>query len=260
MENIILFPLTGIPSVKQGDHIASLILEQLQEKGVEIQEGDLLVIAHKVVSKAQGRTARLSDVVVSAAAEEIAQRTGKPGALVQLMIDESQEITVTDRGVLLCRRKDGWVCANAAIDLSNSGDRDTAILLPLDTDAAAFDIAQDIYEQTGENIAVIISDTHGRPCRNGITGVAVGVYGLEPIKSYIGLSDLDGQRMEVSKEAVADELAAAATLLMGQGSEGIPAVLIRGYQYQHGESNSQPLKRSKEQELFQPIGDLYVID
>ena len=252
MDGLCFYPLAGIGEVREGDSIPRLIIEAIERKGISPQGTDLLVIAHKILSKAQGRQVLLSDVAVSERALELAKITGKPPGVVQLALDESQEIVVARRGALICRSRLGWVSANAGVDLSNTASEEHAVLLPLDPDEDARGISCELEKHFGCKIAVIISDTHGRPLREGIVGVAIGCWGINPMRSYIGNPDRSGSLMQSSVEAVADELASAASLVTGQGAEGIPAVLIRGCKFPWEECGSGALMRKKERELFWP--------
>ena len=255
MGPMMCIPVEGMPEITEGMSLSACILKALSQKGQWIEDGDLLVIAQKVVSKEEGQVKALSQVVPSEKAKALGERTGKDPRLLQLILEESETVDISDRNILMCRRKDGWVCCNAGLDQSNAGGEGKAVLLPKDTDRSAKRLSHELWKACGKRIAVIISDTHGRVLREGITGVAIGSYGLQPIKCYIGKPDGSGRVMHSSKEAIADELAGAASLLMGQGEEGIPCVLIRGYAYEFSEAGSEELKRDEEKQLFQAKGE-----
>ncbi|MGI6402801.1 MAG: coenzyme F420-0:L-glutamate ligase [Oscillospiraceae bacterium] len=252
MEYLGFYPLLGIGEIRKGDDVAGQLIDALKRGGHHPQNGDVLVVAHKIISKAEGRQIALRDVVPGTRAQELAAATGKPPALVQLILEESEEVVAAQRGILMCRSRLGWLCANAGVDQSNALDADHAILPPLDPDASAREISQRLEAYFGSKVAVIVSDTHGRPLREGIVGVAIGCWGMDPMRSYIGKADRANRMMSSSVEAIADELASAASLLCGQGAEGIPAVLVKGCGLPWKECGSQSLKRSPEREIFAP--------
>lgn len=252
MSAITLLPIQGIPEISPGDNLAVILSQKLEDQGMPPLPGDLLVIAHKIVSKAEGRVVALEDISLSPDAIALGELTGKPPALVQLVLAESERVVpFPKQGVLMARHRLGWICANAGVDQSNAGEG-KAVLLPVDPDRSAMLLSQELFKRTGVSLPVLISDTHGRPLRAGIVGAAVGSWGLEVLKSYVGQKDRFGHVLGVSREAVADELCAAASLCMGQGDESTPAVLIRGYSFVPAAAGSGPLKRPPEQELFQP--------
>jgi coenzyme F420-0:L-glutamate ligase/coenzyme F420-1:gamma-L-glutamate ligase len=227
-----LFAVPGLPSIQPGDDVAALIAERLAAAGETLQPGDILVIAQKIVSKAEGRLVRLADVQASALAEEIAATVGKEARVIQVVLDDSREVLRVRRGLLVVEQRSGWVCANAGVDRSNvqPGDEsDYLALLPADADASAEAIRVRLAELTGVTPIVIINDSHGRAWRIGTVGTAIGCAGLPPIWNQRGLHDLFGYELVSSEECIADELAAAASLLMGQSDEGRPVIVIRGY-------------------------------
>ncbi len=248
-------PLTGIGEIHAGDDLAAELIAALERGGISPLAGDIMVVAHKIISKSEGREIPLEHVRPSERAVALSQKTGKSPALVQLILEESEEVAAVARGILMCRSRVGWVCANAGVDESNTSGANRAILLPVDPDRSAEGLSRRISRHFDAQVAVIVSDTHGRPLREGIIGVAVGSWGIDPMRSYIGKSDRSGRVMRASVEAVADELAAAASLLMGQGAEGIPAVLIRGCAFPYRECGSQALRRDRQRELFTAKGD-----
>jgi len=213
-------------------------------------EGDVIVVAQKFVSKAEGAFVDLNSVVPNRQAQEIADRTGKDPRLVHVILEESIAVVKEAGPHLITEHRLGFVCANAGVDQSNAGAKDRAVLLPKDPDASAERIRKGIADRFGVTVAVIVSDTHGRPWRNGAIGIAIGVSGLDPVLSYKGEHDLDGRRLLSSQEAVADELASAASLIMGQGAEAVPVVVIRGYPRRAGYGSHRDLVRDRDADLF----------
>ncbi|MCX6045732.1 MAG: coenzyme F420-0:L-glutamate ligase [Chloroflexi bacterium] len=229
-----MFPIPNFPMIQTGDQLATLMVDRLAAAGETLQAGDILVIAQKIVSKAEGRLVRLADVVPDTEAERVAEIVGKDARHVQVVLSDSREQIRVRRGLLVVEQKSGWICANAGVDRSNvetaaNGDEYLA-LLPADADASAAQLRQQLATLTGVAPAVIINDSHGRPWRSGTVGVCIGCAGLPPIWNQRGLHDLFGYELQSSEECIADELAAAASLMMGQSNEGQPVVVIRGYQ------------------------------
>ncbi|HSP56521.1 MAG TPA: coenzyme F420-0:L-glutamate ligase, partial [Dehalococcoidia bacterium] len=221
--------LTGMPEAKAGDDTARMII-QAAGRGPGLLEGDVVVVTQKIVSKAEGRVVRLDAVTPSPEAERLATETEKDPRLVELILRESSRI-VRQRGpVLIAETRHGFVCANAGIDASNVGPEGLVCLLPEDPDRSARTIREAVREAAGVDVAVVISDTFGRPWREGHTNVAVGVAGMLPFADYVGQVDPHGYELKVSTLAVADELAAAAELVMGK-LDGVPVAILRGYQY-----------------------------
>ena len=232
MTSMHLFAVPGLPSIQPGDDVAALIVERLVAAGEPLQPGDILVIAQKIVSKAEGRLVRLADVQATVQAEEIAEVVGKDPRVIQVVLDDSNEVLRVRRGLLVVEQRSGWVCANAGVDRSNiqpDSESDYLALLPADADASAEAIRVRLAELTGVAPIVIINDSHGRAWRIGTVGTAIGCAGLPPIWNQRGLHDLFGYELVSSEECIADELAAAASLLMGQSDEGRPVIVIRGY-------------------------------
>lgn len=240
--------LTGIPEVAPGDDLPGLIIGAARA-APGIQPGDVLVVTQKIVSKAEGRIVRLDTVAPSPEAERLARETEKDPRLVELILRESVRI-VRQRGpVLITETRHGFVCANAGIDASNVGPEGTVCLLPEDPDLSARRIRDAVRERTGADVAVVISDTFGRPWREGHTNVAVGVAGMRPFVDYVGQVDPHGYELRVSTLAVADELAAAGELVMGKLSR-VPAAVVRGYAYPRGEGSARELVRDPAKDLF----------
>jgi len=235
MSSIELFPVAGIPFIQPNDSLAEIILSQLQKMGKPLAAGDIVVIAQKVVSKEEGRLVALSTVKPSAQAEELALVVDKDPRVVQVILDDSNAIIRSRRGLLVTEQQAGWICANAGVDRSNveqgEDGEEYLALLPADGDASAERIRQELQAQSGIAPAVIINDSHGRAWRMGTVGISIGCAGLPPIWNQRGLPDLFGYELHSSEECIADELAAAASLLMGQSNEGQPVIIIRGYSF-----------------------------
>jgi coenzyme F420-0:L-glutamate ligase/coenzyme F420-1:gamma-L-glutamate ligase len=248
-----LLALPGVPLVQPGDDVCALILAALARAPERLQSGDVLVIAQKVVSKAQGRRVDLKQVVPSAHALELAGAIEKDPRVIELILRESLEVLRVRRDVIVVVHRSGFVMANAGIDFSNVGsdvDDESVLLLPLDPDGTCERLRAELSEQTGVAIAVIINDSHGRAWRNGTVGVAIGAAGLPALLDLRGRPDLFGRPLRITQVGFADELAAAASLLMGQANEGAPVVLIRGAEYAAREGRAAELVRPKELDLF----------
>lgn len=241
--------LQGIPIVKKGDDLASMIVEAAEASAIGIKDGDIVVVAQKIVSKAEGRLIELSGVSPSSFALRIAELTNRDARLVELVLRESNRAVRMRDGHMIMETRHGFVCANAGVDLSNVSGGDVASLLPEDPDASASRIREGIRRLRGVDVAVIISDTFGRPWRLGHVDFAIGVAGMKPLRDYRGQKDMFGYELKVTTMAVADEIAAAAELVMGKSS-GIPVVIIRGYEYERGEGTAKELIRPIQQDLF----------
>jgi len=243
--------LRGIPIVKEGDDLAELICRAAAEQGTPIEDGDIIVVTHVVVSRAEGRVVNLDEVTPSEFAKSFARRFGKDPHLVEVVLRESKNIIRMGRGRLITETRHGFICANAGVDRSNVPGRRNVALLPEDPDRSARRIREGIRSLSGKDVAVIISDTHGRPLREGEINVAIGVAGISPIRDRRGETDLFGYVLKVKRTAIADELASAAELVMGQAGEGIPVAIIRGYAYPRSEgATAKELIRPKEKDLF----------
>jgi len=248
-----LIPLADFPLVEPGDDLAAMVIDTLARNDLALAPGDVLVVAQKVVSKAEDRYARLAEVVVSAEARELAARADKDPRQVQLILDESVEVLRVRPGVIIVEHRNGYVHANAGIDRSNIAldpDDPRVLLLPENPDASAAALRAALERATGVAAQVIINDSVGRAWRNGTVGIAIGCAGLEPLYDRIGDRDLFGNLLEVTEPAVADELAAAASLVMGQAAEGCPVVLARGAGLPDGEGDSRGLLRDHAADLF----------
>jgi len=251
MDAIKIIAVENLPLIKEGDNLAELISNAAEKQGAPLMENDIVVVTHVVVSKAEGNIIDLDKVIPSERAKELAQQTNKEPALVEVILRETKEIVRIGQNSIITETNSGIICANAGIDRSNvSGDRNV-VPLPKNPNASAQNIKQQIKRLTGATVAVIISDTHGRPLRLGEINVAVGVAGIKPIRDRRGEKDLFGYVLRIKQTAIADELSSAAELVIGQANEGIPAAIIRGYNYQKDENASgTSLTRAKERDLF----------
>lgn len=248
-----LIPLLGFPHVEPSDDLANLIASSLADNALQVQQGDVLIVAQKVVSKAEGRYVRLADVTVTDDALELASRADKDPRLVQLILDESREVLRVRPGVIIVEHRNGYVHANAGIDRSNitsSLEDPRVLLLPEDSDGSAQRLRAALTTLCGVAPQIVINDSMGRAWRNGTVGLAIGCAGIEPLNNQIGEADLFGNVLEVTEPAVADELAAAASLVMGQAAQGCPVVLARGAGLAPSESDSTPLLRDRALDMF----------
>jgi coenzyme F420-0:L-glutamate ligase / coenzyme F420-1:gamma-L-glutamate ligase len=246
-----LIPLSGIPLVRSGDDLAKIIRHSLTNNRLSLQSGDILVIAQKIVSKAEGRNVCLAEIVPTPEAEALASQTEKDPRLLELILRESAEVLRTRPGLIIVQHRLGFVCANGGIDHSNvAGDDEWVLLLPENPDASAERLRSRLESETGAQIGVMIIDSHGRAWRNGTVGVAIGISGLPAVVDLRGQRDLTGRTLQVTQVGAADELAAAASLVMGQAAEGTPVVHVRGFPYPLREGNLPELIRAKEMDLF----------
>ena len=249
MRKISIIGLESLPDVRPGDNIAELIVEAAGREGVGIEDGDVIVVAQKIVSKAEGLIVDLKDVKPSEKAIELAKRTGKDARFVELVLRESSHVLKADESTIIVDRG-GFVCINAGIDRSNVGGEARFSLLPSDPDESARRIAKDILRLTGKRVFVIVSDTSSRPLRQGQVDFAIGLAGLNPFRDYRGKRDLYGYMLRVKRVAFADELASAAELVIGQGDEGIPVAIIRGVNVEESNSSAKELTISRKLDLF----------
>jgi len=252
MNKLVLTTLPNIPLVKRGDDIARIILNGLRDAEIELLENDVIVIASKIVSKAEGRVARLRDVTPTARALELAHEADKDAREIELMLQESSEIVRVRKGLIVTRHRLGFVSANAGIDHSNvqEGADEFVLLLPRDPDATAEDTRKQVERETGKQVGIVIADSHGRPHRLGTVGIAIGSAGIPALEDWRGRQDLFGYELKYTDIGLADMLASAATLLFGQAREGTPIVHVRGATW-HGEpNNARTLVRPKEMDLF----------
>ena len=250
-DRIQIIPIEGLPLIKKDDSLVELLCSATQKQGTPIQNGDIIVITHVMVSKAEGSIVNLDEVEPSEFAKTIAKQTEKDPAIIEVVLRESKSIIRMGNNSLITETKHGFFCANSGVDRSNvPGERNVA-LLPENPDQSAAQVRARIKDLTGNDVAVIISDTHGRPLRDGEINVAIGVAGFKPIRDRRGEKDLYGYTLRIKRTAIADELASAAELVIGQASEAIPAAIIRGYVYPKSEdAKATELIRPKEKELF----------
>ena len=223
-----IIPLDQLPLLKEGDDLAGIIVSRAKKLGVGIRNGDLVVIGQKAVSKAEGRIIDISKISPSARAAEIAKRTGKSPGFVEIVLKESSRVLRADKDAFIVRTKRGATCLNAGVDKSNVKGDSTYALLPKDPDASARRMRKRIEQLTGQHVAVVICDTRSRPFRKGQVEESIGVAGLNPLIDYRGQKDLFGYTLRFKNVAIADELASAAELVMGQGREKTPVAIIRG--------------------------------
>jgi len=219
--------LEGFPMVKAGDNVAELIVTVAQRETVAFDDGDVVVVGHKIVSKAEGRTLRLKEVKPSSRAQKLSKLTSRDSRLVELVLREAKRVVKATKEILIVENRSGFVCINAGVDKSNVEGEDAYTLLPSDSDVSAREIRSQIRKLTGKNVAVIICDTYSRPFRRGQVEFAIGAAGMKLFRDYRGKKDLFGYVMKVKNSAVADEIASAAELVMGQGNEAIPVVIIK---------------------------------
>ena len=248
-----LIPLEDFPQIEPGDDLARLIIESLSHNALQLEEGDVLVLAQKIVSKAENRHVRLSDVCPGEEAMALAAAADKDPRQAELILQESRQVLRVRPGVVIVEHRNGYVHANAGIDKSNiqnSADDPRVLLLPEAPDASAALLREAIGETSGIDLKIIINDSAGRAWRNGTVGIALGTAGFLPLFNQIGERDLFDNVLEVTEAAVADELAAAASLVMGQAAEGCPVVLVRGAQLCAAETGSSSLLRDKSMDLF----------
>lgn len=253
--SLVLTAIIELPLIQKGDNLSGVLLEGLSKTEIQLQDQDVLVIAQKIVSKAEGRIVNLSSVPVSEKAKKVAQEAEKDPRLVELILQESNRILRLRPGLIIAEHRLGFVCANAGIDSSNvtrseSGQKDSVLLLPENPEASARRIRDEIKERATAEIGVLIIDSHGRPFREGAVGVALGAAGIPPLLDLRGVPDMFGDPLVSTRVGAADELASAASILMGQAGEGYPAVHVRGLPYQLQEGTILELIRPKEKDLF----------
>jgi coenzyme F420-0:L-glutamate ligase/coenzyme F420-1:gamma-L-glutamate ligase len=245
-----ILPVKGIPDIKKGDDLGKLILGKVEDQGDEFQQGDIAVISQKIVSKAEGRVLPLSKIIPSDFAKTIANETGKDPRQVEVVLRESKKIIRMRAGHLITETSQGFICANAGVDQSNVGTkRDSVTLLPRDSDVSADRIRKTIHHTTGKDVPVIITDTFGRAWRIGQVNFAIGVAGMKPIHDYRGTKDMYRRTLQVTEIAVADELAAAAELVMNK-ADRVPVAIVRGYKAHRGRGRVKDLIRPEEFDLF----------
>jgi len=244
--------LEGIPLIRSGDDLAEVIVKASQEEGIELKDGDVIVVSQKIVSKAEGRIVKLRDVKPSPEDERLADEVGKDPRLVKLIRKESKQMLKSPLGVLVTEDERGMICVNAGVDKSNVEGEDSYALLPLNPDESAERLRKKIKRLTGVSVAVIICDTSSRPFRRGQVNFAIGLSGMTPFKDYRGERDLFDYVLKVKNVAVADELAAAAELVIGQGREGTPVAIIRNVERlkTSGGHSARELFISRKEDMF----------
>ena len=253
MPSLQLFALCDFPLVKPGDDLAVQISESLIQNQLTLHNGDIVVLAQKIVSKAENRYRALKDVTPREEAKKLAQETGKDPRAVELVLQESNRVLRHRYGSIVVEHKLGYVHANAGIDqsnLPNNADSETALLLPENPDASAATLRQALQEKHQVNIGLVINDSFGRAWRLGTVGIAIGVAGFDPLLDLRGQPDLYGRKLEITQVGLGDEIAAAASLLMGQASEGAPVVIVRGLQLPTTTGTVQDLLRKPNEDMF----------
>ena len=246
-----IIPIHIPAAIKPEDKLDLIILESICQAHENLYDRDIIVIAQKIISKSEGRIVNLNLINPSNKSMQLARKNCKDARIIEMILSESKEVIREDRGVIIVETRQGFVCANAGIDQSNVEDSDNhVVLLPIDADESARKIRHSIKKQTTKNVAVVITDTFGRPFREGQTNVAIGIAGIKPIKSYVGTIDMYGKKLKVTEIATADEIASAAELVMGK-SDCIPVAIVRGCRYDAEDKPSiSNLVRRKEKDLF----------
>jgi coenzyme F420-0:L-glutamate ligase / coenzyme F420-1:gamma-L-glutamate ligase len=253
LNRVEIIGLPGVPMVQPGDDLAALAISALVDAAIAPEEGDVLVVAQKIVSKAEGRLVDVSQVTPSERARALAGQTGKDPRFCEVVLSESKRIVRHRENLIIAEHRRGWVMANAGIDHSNvaPGDgRERVLLLPVDPDASARAIRDELVASYRVPIAVIVSDSFGRPFRRGTVGIALGAAGLPAMIDWRGHPDLFGRALEVTETGFADEIAAAASLVMGQADEAMPMVLVRGLRWNAPDADAAALVRPPEHDLF----------
>jgi coenzyme F420-0:L-glutamate ligase/coenzyme F420-1:gamma-L-glutamate ligase len=254
-EQLIFTALPGLPLIQPGDDLVRLILEALQRADLEVEDGDVFILAQKIVSKSEGRLQYLPEVEPSPDALQLAEQTGKDPRLLEVILAESQSILRHREGLVVVEHRLGFVCANAGVDRSNvrggyGEDEDWVLLLPEDPDLSADELMQELERETGKRLAVLIIDSHGRAWRMGTTGVCIGAAGFPALLDLRGEPDLFDVTLKSTEVGLADEIASGASALMGQAAEGRPVIHLRGLPYPLREGSCRDVIRPKEQDLF----------
>lgn len=251
-QKLSLTALPGLPLIEAGDDLPALITEGLERAGLNLRDGDVIVVAQKIVSKSEGRLVDLETVTPSPKAQALAEQVDKDARVVELVLRESREILRTRPGLLVVEHRLGIICANAGIDRSNlkGGDEQRVLLLPENPDASAQRLREALADRYDADVGVLIVDSHGRAWRIGTVGLAIGVAGFPAVVDKRGDPDLFGRRLRNTEVGLADEVSAAASVLMGQADEGLPVVHVRGLPYPLRESRLKEILRPEEQDLF----------
>ncbi|NHJ39192.1 MAG: coenzyme F420-0:L-glutamate ligase [Asgard group archaeon] len=245
-----VIPIQNIPIIKEDDNIGKIIFNKLQNSNYQIQNDDIFVIAQSIVSRAEGRIVNLEDIEPSAFAKEIAENNNKDPKHVEIILREAKNLLKNRKGVLVTETKHGFVCANSGVDKSNVPGTNIVSLLPVDPDKSAREIRNTIEKLSKKRVSVIISDTHNRPFRLGAINIAIGCSGINPIKNYSGKKDLFDYELKTTSISLADQLCSAAGLVMGEGDEGLPVIIISGLQFERKEISAKELIRSEERDYF----------
>lgn len=241
-----MWPVEGLPEVRTGDDLAALVVEALPEP---LHDRDVIVVAQKIVSKAEGRVVALSSVTPSERAKRMAAESGKDPRALEVVLRETRSIVRWERGVLISETHHGFVCANAGVDRSNAGAPDSVVLLPVDPDASAARLRAALRERTGRDVAVVVTDTFGRAWREGHVNVAIGMAGLPALLRYMGQYDPEGYELRVTEIALADEIAAAAELVMGK-LDRHPVAVLRGLEPAPSKETAHTYVRPREKDMF----------
>lgn len=248
---LVLTALEGIPEIHDGDDLGAALLAALAHSGIALEPGDVLIVAQKIVSKSEGRLLPLAGVHPSTHALELTAITGKDPRLLELVLSESREVLRAKKDVIVVEHRLGFVMANAGVDQSNvEGGDEAALLLPIDPDASCHRLREALRGVTGIDCGIVMNDSFGRAWRNGVVGIALGVSGMPALVDMRGTADRFGRPLKITQIGVADELAAAASLIMGQGGEGYPAVHARGVPYAQREGSIRELLRSRGEDMF----------
>lgn len=249
MTQLTITAISGLPEIRPGDDLAKLIGDAARAQRDAIRDGDIVVVAQKIVSKSEGRIVRLADVVPGDRARAMAAESGKDARQIEVVLSESAKIVRWERGILISETRHGFVCANAGVDRSNAGAPDTVVLLPVDPDASAARLRDAFRAVAGATVSVVVTDTFGRAWREGHTNVAIGIAGLPALKRYVGQRDPEGYELRVTEIAVADEIAAAAELVMGK-LDRCPTAVVRGFTLDEPAETAQEYVRPADRDLF----------
>lgn len=254
-KTLLFTAIENFPQIQKGDAIAEILIKLLDEQDITIEDGDIFVFAQKIISKAEGRLINYSEIKPSSQALELERITGKDPRFIELVLSESKKTIRAKKNTLIVEHKNGFICANAGIDHSNIGENgilseEWALLLPEDADRSALELRSYLEKHYSKHIGVLIIDSHGRPWRNGTEGITIGISGLPGLVDLRGQSDLVGFKLKVTTVGAGDELAAGASLLMGQAAEGTPVIHVRGFPYALRESSLSELIRPENEDLF----------
>lgn len=255
MSQLVLTPLKNIPLIRQGDNLADILVNALPDTDLELRNNDIFVVAQKIISKSEGRMVNLADITPSSRAMELVPQVEKDPRLIELILRESKEVMRVRKDVIVVEHRLGFVCANAGIDHSNvkgegNVDEEYVLLLPQDPDASAQKLRYEIKQLANKDVGVMIIDSHGRAWRNGTVGICIGLSGIPALVDERGWKDLFGYTLKATVVGVADELAAAASLVMGQAAEGTPVIHARGFPYPLGDGSLKELIRPQKMDMF----------